>query len=190
MKVFMKTGQGSPAEAVNAATQGLLDPSMILFIAPYHMAADIAAQLWQRYPDIPSIGTIGTKLANGQVSDNDLTILALFEDAKIQCGVMEHISQCPVSYSGEIQQKITQISPGAEDTVCIEYCTGSEEKLVTTFTSFFEKKGIRLAGGTVFGVPDGKTPIVAYNGSVYEDACVYAIIKNMTGRIKVYKENI
>ena len=190
MKVFMKTGQGSPVEAVHAATQGLQNPSMILFIAPYHMAADIAIQLRKQYPDTPSIGTIGTKLTNGQVSDDTLAVLALFDDAKVRCGVMERISQCPVSYSGEIRQKIDQISPGREDTVCIEYCTGSEEKLVTTFTSFFEKKGIRLAGGTVFGVPDGKAPIVAYNGQVYEDACVYAIIKNTTGRVKVYKENI
>lgn len=185
-----ETGQGSPVEAVHAATQGLQNPSMILFIAPYHMAADIAIQLRKQYPDTPSIGTIGTKLTNGQVSDDTLAVLALFDDAKVRCGVMERISQCPVSYSGEIRQKIDQISPGREDTVCIEYCTGSEEKLVTTFTSFFEKKGIRLAGGTVFGVPDGKAPIVAYNGQVYEDACVYAIIKNTTGRVKVYKENI
>ena len=72
----------------------------------------------------------------------------------------------------------------------MEYCTGSEEKLVTTFTSCLETKGIHLAGGTVFGVPDGKSPVVAYNGELYEDACVYALIKNTTGKIRVYKENI
>ncbi len=27
----------------------------------------------------------------------------------------------------------------------------------------------------------GRQPIVAYNGQVYEDACVYAFIKNLTG---------
>ena len=61
---------------------------------------------------------------------------------------------------------------------------------VTTFTSCLETKGIHLAGGTVFGVPDGKPPVVAYNGELYEDACVYALIKNTTGKIRVYKENI
>lgn len=51
-------------------------------------------------------------------------------------------------------------------------------------------EGIHLAGGTVFGVPDGKQPVVAYNGKVYEDACAYAFIKNLTGKVRVYKENI
>lgn len=42
----------------------------------------------------------------------------------------------------------------------------------------------------MFGVPDGKKPVVAYNGRVFEDACVYAIIKNTTGKVGVFKENI
>lgn len=41
-----------------------------------------------------------------------------------------------------------------------------------------------------FRCPDGKPPVVAYNGELYEDACVYALIKNTTGKIRVYKENI
>lgn len=190
MKVFMKTGHGSPMQAVTQATQGLQKPSVILFISPYCMAAEAAAQLHRQFPETPSIGTIGTTLTNGLVSDDTLAILALFDDARVRCGVMEHISGCPVSYSKEICQKIKELSPGHEDTVCIEYCTGSEEKLVTTFTSFLEKSGIQLAGGTVFGVPEGKTSVVAYNGVLYEDACAYAIIKNTTGRVRVYKENI
>lgn len=190
MKAFVGTGQGSPEDAVGQATRGLTAPQAILFMAPYDMVGEVAAQLKAAFPDTPSIGTIGTKLVNGEVSDTNVAVLGLFEDAKVRCGVIEQISRCPVAYAGEIEQKIMQVSPGREDTVCIEYCTGSEEKLVTTFTSCLEKKGIQLAGGTVFGVPDGKKPVVAYNGKLYEDACVYAIIKNTTGKVKVYKENI
>lgn len=190
MKAFVGTGQGSPKDAVGQAIKGLLAPQAILFMAPYDMAGEVAAQIKAAYPETPSIGTVGTKLINGEVSDKNIAVLGLFEDAKVSCGVIENISKCPVAYAGEIEQKISQVSPGREDTVCIEYCTGSEEKLVTTFTSCLEKKGIKLAGGTVFGVPEGKNPIVAYNGKLYEDACVYAIIKNTTGAVRVYKENI
>jgi len=190
MKSFIGTGQGTPREAVKMATQGLHEPKAIIFVSPYDVAGEVAAILKETYPEVPSIGTTGTKLANGQVSDKNIVVLGLFEDARVSCGVIEHISKCPVAYSGEIEKKIAEVAPGREDTVCIEYCTGEEEKLVTTFTSCFEKKGIRLAGGTVFGVPEGKKAAVAYNGNLYEDACVYAIIKNTTGRVKVYKENI
>lgn len=109
---------------------------------------------------------------------------------KIRCGILTEASRCPVAGTTQLLKQIAEISPGTDDTVCVEYCTGSEEKLVTTFTSCLETKGIHLAGGTVFGVPDGKSPVVAYNGELYEDACVYALIKNTTGKIRVYKENI
>lgn len=96
---------------------------------------------------------------------------------KIRCGIITEASRCPVAGTTQLLKQIAEISPGTDDTVCVEYCTGSEEKLVTTFTSCLETKGIHLAGGTVFGVPDGKPPVVAYNGELYEDACVYALIK-------------
>lgn len=190
MRTFIGIGQGTAKDAVKKATQGLTAPSAILFMAPYHMAEEAAMLIREAYPNIPSIGTIGTKLVNGQVGDENLSVLALFEDAKISCGLMRDISKYPVASVGEIQRKLSEVSPGHEDTVCIEYCTGAEEKLITTFTSCLEKKKVSLMGGTAFGVPDGKQPIVAYNGRVYEDACVYAFIKNLTGKAKVYKENI
>ena len=190
MRTFIGTGQGSPKDAVQRATQGLSNPSAILFMAPYEMAEEVAKLLYDTYPGVPSIGTIGTKIVNGQVSDKNLAVLGLFDDARVSCGVIQRISECPVAYAGEIQKKMNEVSPGQDDTACIEYCTGSEEKLVTTFTSCIGRKGIHLAGGTVFGVPEGRQPIVAYNGQVYEDACVYAFIKNLTGKVRVYKENI
>lgn len=190
MRTFIGTGQGNPKDAVKKATQGLNNPSAILFMAPYEMMEEVAVLLQEAYPQAPSIGTLGTKLVNGQVDDKNLAVLGLFEDAKVSCGVVKHISECPVAFAGEIRKKMDEVSPGRDDTVCIEYCTGSEEKLVTTFTSCLAQRGIHLAGGTVFGVPDGKQPVVAYNGKVYEDACAYAFIKNLTGKVRVYKENI
>lgn len=190
MRTFMGMGQGNPRDAVKKATQGLQKPTMILFMTPYNMAKEAAELLHEAYPDTPSIGTIGTKFVNGQVDDNSLAVLGLFEDAKVSCGVITGISKCPIAYVGEIQKKMSEISAASENTVCIEYCTGAEEKLITTFTSCLGKRGISLAGGTVFGIPEGKTPVVAYNGRLYEDACVYAFIKNLSGKVKVYKENI
>lgn len=190
MKNYIGIGKGNAAEAVRQATQELNSPSMIIFMTPCSMAEQVATQIYEKYPDIPSIGTIGTKIVNGAVSDDNVTVLGLFEDSKSCCGLIKNISKCPVAYTGELQRKLTEISASKEDTVCIEYCTGSEEKLVTTFTSCLEKKGISLVGGTAYGTPNNKAAVVAYNGKLYEDACVYAIIKNLKGKVRVYKENI
>lgn len=190
MKTFIGTGVGQPEAAVHQAVQGLTSPSAILFMASYEHFKETASRLKELFPDTPCIGTIGTRLVNGQVDDSGLAVLGFFSDVKIRCGIITEASRCPVAGTTQLLKQIAEISPGTDDTVCVEYCIGSEEKLVTTFTSCLETKGIHLAGGTVFGVPDGKPPVVAYNGELYEDACVYALIKNTTGKIRVYKENI
>lgn len=190
MKTFIGTGKGTPEAAVKQAVSGLTNPSMLLFIAPYAAMKETAVLLEAQFPGVPCIGTIGTSLVKGTVADDQLAVLGLYADAVVRCGVIENISACPVASIGELEKKVADIKPGREDTVCIEYCTGEEEKLVTTLNAYFEKKSIQLAGGTTFGTPDGKAGIVAYQGQVYEDACVYALIKNTTGRVKVFKENI
>lgn len=190
MKTFIGTGQGNAEDAVKKATQGLTAPKAILFMTPYAMAKKAAMLIHEAYPDIPSIGTIGTKFVNGQIGEQNLSVLAFFDDAKISCGIINEISRYPVASVHSISKKLAEVSPGHEDTVCIEYCTGAEEKLITTFTSCLEKKKVSLMGGTSFGNPEGTDPVVAYNGRLYTDACVYAFVKNLTGKAKVYKENI
>ena len=166
MKTFIGTGVGQPETAVHQAVQGLTSPSAILFMASYEHFKETASRLKELFPDTPCIGTIGTRLVNGQVSDSGLAVLGFFSDVKIRCGILTEASRCPVAGTTQLLKQIAEISPGTDDTVCVEYCTGSEEKLVTTFTSCLETKGIHLAGGTVFGVPDGKSPVVAYNLSL------------------------
>ncbi len=190
MKTFLGVGNGTAESAVRSATSGLTNPSAIIFLSAYDLAGDVARILREQYPNTPSIGTIGTKLTNGQVGDQGVSVLAFFDDARVSCGLVEGISSCPVISVAEINEKIRQVSPGKEDTVCVEFCTNDEEKLVTTFTACLEKKGVSLVGGTVFGAPEGQPSIVAYNGNLYENACVYAIVKNLTGKVKVFKENI
>lgn len=190
MKNFIGIGQGNAESALDQAIKGLINPNMILFMTSYEKAEKTAAFIYEKFPDIPSIGTIGTTLAKGVSGADNTIVLGLFEDARISCGLIKNLSTAPVVYINDIEQKVAEVAPGREDTVCIEFCTGYEERLVTTLNACFEKKGIQLAGGTVFGVPDGKEAVVAYNGKLYQDACVYALIKNSTGKVKVFKENI
>lgn len=190
MKTFLGRGTGSPQEAVKKATQGIGVPSALFFLSGYDIAEEVAQELEQNFPGVPSIGTIGTRLTNGTVEDQGVSVLAFYGDAKVSCGLIQGLSQCPIAYAHEIEEKISEVSPGRQNTVCIEFCTNDEEKLVTTFTACLEKKDIMLAGGTVFGAPEGKPSVVAYNGTLYEDACVYALVKNLSGKVKVFKENI
>lgn len=190
MKTYVGNGQGAAGNALETATKGLTAPSMILFIAPFEKLQETAVYLKKKYPDADTIGTIGCKMANGAAGEDNIVVVGFFSDTKCKCGVLEHLSTCPVASIADIQAAVAQVSPGKEDTVCLEFCTNDEEKLVTTMNAGFGKREIPLIGGTAFGTPDGAAAAVAYNGQIYEDACVYAIIKNLSGRIKVFKENI
>lgn len=190
MKTFIGSGVGGASTAVDAATSGLYLPTFILFYAPYDKLEEAAVEIRKRYPDVPSMGCIGTKIVNGTSNDNGIVVVGFFDDVRIQADVITEISKCSIVCASQIMEKVQLIKAGAEDTLCLEFCTGNEEVLVTTFTSCLNSTGIKLVGGTMFGTPEGKNAIVALNGRVYEDACVYALIKNNTGRIKVFKENI
>lgn len=190
MKTFVGEGQGNISAALEKATVGLSHPSGIIFYAPYEGIREAAAYLWEKYPGVPMIGTIGTKFVNGSIGEKNVAVTAFFQDARIGGGIVCGLDACPVAAVAEIAEQVKTVQPGNEDTVCIEFCTNDEERLVTTMNAAFGRKNISLIGGTAFGAPEGKTALVACNGQVYENACAYLLIKNTTGKVKVFKENI
>lgn len=190
MKSFVGIGKGDLQRAVDEAVKEIGTPKGIIFMTDYKRLAQVAEILHNRFPNVPSIGTVGTSFACGQVSDSHLVVIAFYEDAKLSFGVLEEISECPIAEIKKVEESLNAVGAQRKDTVCLQYCTGAEEKLVTTLQTVLGKKQIQLIGGTVFGVPEGKPLQVAYQGKVYEDASVYAMIRNTTGKINVYKENI
>ena len=56
--------------------------------------------------------------------------------------------------------------------------------MLTTIYSVLKRQNISLVGGT------GDAGKVSANGQVYQDATAYAFVRNNSGRIKAYKENI
>lgn len=146
MKTFIGMGHGNDIEAVRQATKGLTDPKMILFMAPYDNVKSVAKLINEIYPYAQSIGTIGTKFVNGKIDDKSIMVLGFFDDTKASCGVITEISKCPVLSVAQINKKMAQVEAKQDDTVCIEYCTGSEEMLVTTFNSCLGKKKFHSSG--------------------------------------------
>ena len=53
-----------------------------------------------------------------------------------------------------------------------------------------ERANVPILGGTVFGTPAGKESIVSVNGQIYKDACAWMLVKNTSGKIRTYSENI
>ena len=68
--------------------------------------------------------------------------------------------------------------------MCIDFCAGNDACVLSTINTSLRKRGIPLVGGT------GGEGRISANGRVYEDAVAYALVRNLGGRVKTYKENI
>lgn len=191
MKCTIGTSENTDVSAaVREAVSEMKDPILLIFITDYTTLKETSKELHELFPKAECIGTSGTTYVKGQVMVDKLVVVGFLDGIEAQCGVIKNLSKCPVMDIKIVEDQIKNIDPGPEDTVCIEFCTNSEEQLVTTLGAAFYDRPIGLMGGTVCRYPKNITPQVCYNGELYEDACAYAFVKNLSGKVKVYKENI
>ena len=192
MKGTIKSSKKSDvAQAVSEVTAGLTGAKGIIFMCDYVRLAAVAKELSERLPEAEVIGTAGTVYHNTTIGDKNLLVVsAIMDDAEISSGLIRNLSTDPLSDIHFLAESVKSVSPKKDSTVCIEFCTSNEEVLVSTMNVILEPTGVSLAGGTVVGAPEGKSSLVAFAGEVYEDACVYMVIKNSSGKALVIRENI
>ena len=164
--------------------------SLILFLAKPEELAEAAQLITLHAPGIPAIGLPSYGFLNGRTDLMDIIRIQFGPEIQVACGIMENLHECPVQYAYEIEQKAASLKPGQDDTICLEFCTGEEELLVTTLSAILEKTGIPLIGGTIYNQYEPEQREIAFNGRLYKDACAYALLHNTQGRIKLYNENI
>lgn len=181
MKQFMgASASGDLMEAV----KGLKEPKMILLFSNESAFTRHVKELERLYPNVPSIGCTGKSYVKTQVVEHGCSVVAFTGELKVKTGVLIKVSTTPVLRMRYLEESLVEIEANHENTVCIDFCTGNDSCVVTTLNMSLRKRQISLVGGT------GWSSEVSVNGKIYEDACVYALVKNMQGRIKTYKENI
>ncbi|MBR2216473.1 MAG: FIST C-terminal domain-containing protein [Selenomonadaceae bacterium] len=192
---MIKVGKGQEetlALSLQTAAQAAQAPQMILFFCKPGTLAEAASFMAERFPDIPTLG-IGSSgvIHNGTVGVPDILLMSFEDEYRIACGLIREISVCPVQHIYQFQKDAEYVGQNHDDIVCLEYCTGSEEMLVTTLNAALDKYHIPLIGATVFESVErmGKCE-VAYCGTTYRDACIYAMIRSTQGQIRTYYENI
>lgn len=165
------------------AVRGLSNPQLILLMSNSRQFETHVHELEKLYPHVPSIGCIGMSY-DTNVVENGVGITAFLDGVNAAANVLEQVSTTPVKYIKRLEQDLTQVNASQKDTVCIDFCAGNDACVLTTVYSALRSRRIPLVGGTGDG---GK---VSANGKIYEDAVAYALVKNRSGRVKVYKENI
>ena len=177
-QIFGMSQNGTLSEAV----KGISSPALLLLISNKEQFADHVAELESLFPGVPSIGCIAMSY-DTRVVEHGVGVVAFSDGVKAVANVLEEASTMPVRYIGRLEQDLRRIEASARDTVCIDFCTGNDACVLTTACSVLGKQHISLTGGT------GDAGMVSANGRVYQDAAVYALVKNR-GKVKVYKENL
>jgi hypothetical protein len=172
--------QGSLKDAL----KGLETPKLMILFSNEKQFNEHVNELEVLAPGIPSIGCIGMSYGGENIVENGVSIIAFTDGVTVVANVLENASTMPVKYIGRMEDDIRKVKAGSNDTVCIDFCTNNDACMVATINGVLGKKNISLVGAT------GGMGKVSLNGKVYEDASVYAIIKNNGGKVKVYKENI
>lgn len=194
---IMKSRPGeSLATFLRRAHRQAKGTAVVLFLTPQGSLQEAAERMAQAFPDSLTLGLETYRLFDGDHLDTDQTMLFLFakEDPDILADAMllENVSEAPVQYVLEVQRKVCGLGVANMDTVCLEFCTNSEGKLVTTLTAMLAPLGVPLFGGSAFhtdALTDPEVPFrVAYQGKLYEDACIALFLKNLHGRVILFRE--
>ena len=165
------------------AVSGLSNPQLIMLLSNSEQFESHVKTLQGMYPKVPSIGCAGMSYST-KIVEKGVSVLAFYDGVTAAVNVLEQASVMPVKYIQRLEKDVETVRASSNDTICIDFCSGNDACVLNTFYSVLKRGGISLVGGTA---EDGK---VSVNGKVYQDAAVYALVKNQNGRVKAYKENI
>jgi len=173
----------SQSGKLDEAVCGLSDPQLIMLLSNSDQFEAHVKKLEALYPNVPSIGCIGMSYDH-RVVEKGVGVIAFYDGVTAAANVLEQASTMPVKYIKRLEQDVKKVSGTQNDTICIDFCSGNDACVLTTIHSVLKHHNISLVGGT------GDAGKVSANGKIYEDAVAYAIVKNSTGKVKAYKENI
>ena len=168
---------------LDEALQGLYSPQFIMLLSNNDQFEEHVAALERRFPGVPSIGCIGMSYQTS-VAEHGVGVIAFSEGVTAAANVLEQASTMPVKYIKRLEEDMRTVGGTNRDTVCIDFCSGNDACVLTTIYTALCKRGISLVGGT------GDQGRVSANGRVCQDGVAYALVRNLGGRVKAYKENI
>lgn len=188
-----KSSKSNLKEAVAEATMGLKSPKLLIFFSDVQHFEDYTKEIKEKFSDSIILGatTFAGFCKDGAYKDT-LLVMGIEDGIECYADVLEEVDKYPLKYVDRVTQ-CTNKFRDVSNTVCFEISTGlisCEELVLSTLNSVLEEKKIPLFGGTAGDRGRAEKTMISFNGKVYNNACAFVIIKNLGGKIKLYRENI
>ncbi|OOM81278.1 FIST N-terminal domain-containing protein [Clostridium sp. BL-8] len=180
-------------EAISEATIGLNSPKLILFFSNVDQFEGYAEKIKEKFNSSIVIGsTTFAGFCKDGAYKNGLLLMGIEDGIECYGGVLEEVERYPLKYVDRITECVNKFHD-TSNTVCFEISSAlisCEELALSTLNSVLEDKKIPLFGGSAGDPGRAEKTMISFNGKVYSNACAFVIIKNLSGRIKLYRENI
>lgn len=191
-----KVGNSSKSdlkEAIAEATMGLISPKLILFFSDVEHFEGYTEKIKDKFQNSIIIGstTFAGFCKDGAYKDT-LLVMGIEDGIECYADILEEVNRYPLKYVDRVTECINKFHD-ISNTVCFEISTAlisCEELVLSTLNSVLEKKKIPLFGGSSGDHGRAEKTMISFNGTVYNNACAFVVIKNLGGKIRLYRENI
>lgn len=181
--------------AVDSACQGMTEPKFVWFTTTVDAFRETTEKMRQRFPRSIVMGTTSiAAFSHEGIFHDTLEVLAIQSGVQCVANVVEETNHCPLKYVGRVQEAVRSLgSRGNGDVICLTATNGliaCEESVLAVLNSVLRKENIPVFGGTAGDRGLAEKTYVSLNGTVYDAACVFVLMRNQGGRIHLYRENI
>lgn len=168
-------------------------PVLILFFSDINNFTIYTEKFHELYPDTEIIGsTTYVSLSSKGHDKTALSVLSVTDGIECTGGVITEVTRYPAKQEKVIRDCVSRFVT-TENCCAFEitnaFCS-SEEIVQDTFRFALEKLNIPVFGGSAGNAGNSTNSFVSYNGSIYTEACVFVLIHNLHGAIKIFRENL
>lgn len=191
-----KIGRSSSSdfdEAVSEAAKGLTEPKLIIFFSDVGRFERYTEKIRAKFKNSIILGstTYAGFCKEGAFKDT-LMILGIEDGIECYANVLDEVDKYPLKYVDRVFECVDKFSD-TSNTVCFEISTAlisCEELVLSTLNSVLGDRNIPLFGGSSGDAGRAEKTMISFNGTVYSNACAFVIIKNLGGKVRLYRENI
>lgn len=180
-------------DAILEVSEGLKSPKLIFFSSSINSFEEYSRKLKYKFKESTIIGSTSyVGLCKEGAFKNSLLLIGIESGIECSGNVLEDADSYPFKYVERISNCLNEIND-LSNTVCFEISSAlksCEELVMSTFNSVLDDKNIPLFGGSSGDSGNAEKALISFNGNVYDNACAFVFIKNLGGKIRLYRENI
>lgn len=188
-----KSSKGDLNEAVSEATLGLKAPKLILFFSNVEPFEEYSKKIKEKFQSSIIIGsTTFAGFCMDGAYKNSLMVMGIEDGIECYADILEEVDKYPLKYIDRVTKCVNNFRDKS-NTICFEISTAlisCEELVLSTLNSVLDEHKIPLFGGSAGDKGKAEKTMVSFNGIVYQNTCAFVIIKNLSGKIRLYRENI